>query len=136
MDPAQGAVRVSAIELRDGRASFRPGERVRGTIVGDIDPDLGNVELRLSWWTEGKGTSDAGTVAVQPLAATLADRAFELELPAFPYSYSGKLVSILWVLELVAGRQSLARVEIVVGPQGQELTSSAAGLQPPEAKEG
>jgi hypothetical protein len=69
---------------------------------------------------------------VQPFAEpVLKDRrSFSLQLPEGPYSFSGKLISLAWALELVAEPGSRAsRIEITVSPTRREIliTPTAAG---------
>lgn len=128
------------IETRDGVTAFRPGDEVEGTVRWRLDPPPRSLELRLFWYTQGKGDQDVGIVATLPLAdpgiegysegGSEGSRPFRFRLPAGPYSFSGKLISLLWAIEAVAetagsGAQA-ERCEIVVSPTGREIL-----LQPP-----
>ncbi len=116
------------IGTRENRANFRPGEELQGAAGWELEKRPELVEVRLIWFTRGKGTEDVGVVETvrfeQPQAAEA--RPFQLSLPAQPYSFSGKLISLVWALELVAlpGRQS-ARFEFVLAPTGQEVVLHA-----------
>ena len=56
-----------------------------------------------------------------------------MTLPAGPYSFSGRLISLIWALELVAEPGNhVARVEITLGPDGQEVVL-ATGEGPPSS---
>jgi hypothetical protein len=45
-----------------------------------------------------------------------------VRLPETPYSFSGRLISLLWALELVAPpSKTVGRQELVVAPGGQEV---------------
>jgi len=118
------------IELDDGRTSFRPGEELAGSVLWDLSegesvqsaPD--SAEVRLVWFTRGRGDRDSGIVAAEELAGPQAvdRRRFRFTLPAGPYSVSGKLVSIVWAVEVVLEPGSrAARTEIVVSPTGREI---------------
>ena len=49
-------------------------------------------------------------------------RTFSLDLPRGPCSFSGKLVSLIWALELVLQPSGEAgRTRITIGPQGREV---------------
>jgi hypothetical protein len=112
------------IHVADGAATFRPGEEVRGTASWSLEEDPKSVELRLFWRTEGKGTQDVGVAeTVRFEGAGQQDRRdFHLRLPPAPYSFSGKLVSLVWALEVVAEPGSFAgRQDIVVSPTGREI---------------
>jgi len=47
---------------------------------------------------------------------------FSFTLPESPYSFSGKLISLIWAIELTcsAGSETLRR-EITLSPTGQEI---------------
>jgi hypothetical protein len=97
---------------------------VEGTAKWLLSEAPQTVELRLFWYTKGKGTQDIEIVESVPFEhPQLEDaRPFRVTLPASPYSFSGKLISLLWALELVAkpGEQSV-RVEITMSPTGEEV---------------
>jgi len=49
-------------------------------------------------------------------------REFRFRLPEGPYSFSGKLISLLWAIEVVASPGDMAgRAGIVVSPSGREV---------------
>ena len=123
------------LTLRDGTVTFRPGERVRGTARWELESPPAKVEARLFWYTRGKGTQDVEivgtTVWEHPAAAE--SREFDLKLPDAPYSFSGKLISVLWALELVSEPAGeVARAEITVSPTWAEVLLPA--LPDEEAK--
>jgi len=112
------------IQTEDARTAFRPGEEVRGAVSWELPDEPRSVELRLVWFTTGIGTRDVGVVArlafEQPSASDRRD--FALTLPHGPYSFSGKLISLLWALELVArDPDEVARLELTVSPTGREV---------------
>jgi hypothetical protein len=112
------------ILLRDERTSFRPGDTIEGVAGWRLDTAPKNVELRLFWFTRGKGTEDVGVVQQLNFPTPQAEegRKFSFTAPAEPWSFSGHLVSLIWALELVVepGRRC-ARVELVISPSGREL---------------
>jgi hypothetical protein len=112
------------IETRDGANAFLPGETVEGTVGWHFDVPARSVELRLLWYTEGKGDQDVGVVTSLPLPNPGIDeiRPFQIRLPAGPFSFSGRLISLLWALEAVAEPGSRAeRLPITVSPTRQEI---------------
>lgn len=112
------------IGIRDDRTAFRPGEELVGAAGWELAQAPKAIEVRLLWFTRGKGTEDAGvveTVRFEQPQATEA-RPFQLQLPLAPYSFSGKLISLLWAVELVVlPSKESARVEFVLAPEGQEI---------------
>ena len=112
------------IETTDGVTSFRPGDVVEGKAFWRLDPPPESVELRLFWYTEGKGDQDVGIVETIPYAGPAAEdrRSFQLRLPEGPYSFSGKLISLVWAIEVVAQPgDRVGRCEITVSPTGSEI---------------
>ncbi len=112
------------ISTEGGRLAFHPGEELRGTASWSLDAPPTRVELRLFWRTEGKGSQDVGVAETLSFdgAAPEERREFRLRLPPGPYSFSGKLISLIWALELVAEPGADAsRQDITVSPTGREI---------------
>jgi hypothetical protein len=112
------------VDTVDGRLSFLPGEMVEGVASWHLDAPPESVELRLFWYTEGKGDQDVQVVETVPFGQPEADdrRSFRVRLPREPYSFSGKLISLTWALEVVAEPGSRAgRLALVVSPTGREI---------------
>lgn len=112
------------VDTAEGRLSFVPGDTVEGVASWHLDSPPESVELRLVWYTEGKGDQDLQIVQTVSFAQPGADdrRAFRVTLPAGPYSFSGKLISLAWALEVVAEPGSRAgRAALVVSPTGREI---------------
>ena len=51
-----------SIQLESDKTAFRPGDRVAGTVSWQLEEQPKQVELRLLWYTQGKGDEDAGLV--------------------------------------------------------------------------
>ena len=112
------------IHLAGDRESFAPWEPITGAVSWRLDAPATGVEIRLFWYTRGKGTTDVQVVKAQHFAAPggAGRRPFKFVLPEEPYSFSGKLISLIWALEAVVqpGERS-ARRELVVAPGGTEI---------------
>ena len=110
------------LTLEHGRTAFQPGARVTGVAVWSAPTAPRGMELRLSWAIHGKGGRDyriADTIALPAPAAT-ERRPFLLTLPAGPYSFRGKMLTLVWSLELVAlPGEEKTRVDLVVAPVGK-----------------
>lgn len=118
------------IGIREEQTAFRPGELLRGGAGWQLDHSPRSVEARLFWYTKGKGTEDVEVVATdsfdQPQQQDA--RPFEFRLPDAPYSFSGKLISLIWAVELVAQPSGeAARAEFVLSPNGREILLHQAG---------
>ena len=82
---------------------YRPGETIRGTAEWQFDQNAESLDLRLFWYTSGKGTEDVEVVkeeVIEPVPMSGSQK-FEFALPEGPYSFSGKLISLAWAIELV-----------------------------------
>ena len=112
------------LQLDDYRMEYQPGETIRGTAEWQFDQPAEALEVRLFWHTSGKGTEDVEIVSSEQIR--LSDRGthkFAFVLPEGPYSFSGKLVSLSWAVELVV--EPTGEVErvspIVVSPTCREI---------------
>lgn len=112
------------IHLREDKASYAPCETVEGTIQWNLDGNPRCLELALFWYTAGKGTRDVGVVNSLKFDApgAFGQQDFAFDLPDGPYSFSGKLISLIWAVELTSspGGESVRR-EFVVSPTGHEV---------------
>jgi hypothetical protein len=121
------------IDLPAG-AAFAPGAEIRARVAWRLDPAPESLELRLFWHTVGKGTEDVEIVERVTLPpSTAGEQDLALRSPVGPYSFSGRLISLVWALELVAEPSGeTARAELVIAPDGEEirLGGAAPGAEP------
>ena len=107
------------IEMSDDRLAFMPGQTIQGRFVWTLDRDVQAVEVRLIWFTHGKGTQDVSIVATRRVEkpARSGQDAFEFKLPVGPYSFTGKLITLSWALELLTlpGDQA-ERIDFILSP--------------------
>jgi len=112
------------IDISGGIRGYRPGERIDGRVMWQVDEPPQSAELRLFWYTSGKGTQDVGNVdtVVFQTPQMNDDRTFSLTLPREPFSFSGKLISLVWALELIVEPGSnVERQEFVMSASGAEV---------------
>jgi hypothetical protein len=113
-----------AITADGGATWFKPGEQLRGAVKWRLEEEAAALEIRLFWFTTGKGTRDVGIVANRrierpEIAGTMA---FEFRVPRGPYSFSGRLITLGWAIEAVAlPMGETARLDLVVGPRPVEV---------------
>jgi len=113
-----------SIETESGRTAFEPGAEVRGQVEWELSKPAQRMEIRLFWYTQGKGTTDVQVVKIHRIdTMTLRGREpFRFVLPAEPYSFSGTLISLIWAIEAIAEPgERTTRMEIVVAPGGKEV---------------
>ena len=112
------------LELEGDRAVYEPGDVLQGSAGWALGFAPRGIELRLYWKTSGKGTTDVAIVSVVQLSAgaTQGRQPFRFRLPRQPYSFSGRLISLTWGIELVVepGRGACHR-ELVMAPGGRPV---------------
>lgn len=116
-----------SVETSDGRTAFEPAEEISVDVGWDFDEAPEAIELRLVWNTSGKGTTDVEVAGAERIEEPLGrnSRRLAVVLPRSPYSFSGKLVSIVWALEAVAlPQKTSSRFEIIVAPNKAEVVVS------------
>lgn len=112
------------VELAGGRTAAVPGQPLTGSVSWRVAADPSSVQLRLFWYTSGKGATDVGVVETQSFDSPRREdrRAFTFALPREPYSFSGMLITLTWALELLIEPGGLVeRMEFVLSPTGQEV---------------
>ena len=111
------------VAIKIQRRDLRPHETVTGSVEWLLEKEPRDLELRLCWFTRGRGTEESRTIEVLSLGDTLhGERSFSFHLPAEPWSTNGTLIQIAWALEVVAKKTgSLAVAEFVVSPQRREI---------------
>jgi hypothetical protein len=113
--------------IRLAARSFEPYGTVTGAVHWSLEKPPEALELRLFWFTRGRGTEEAQAISTLDLDSSVnGERPFSFVLPGSPWSIDGRLVSIVWGIELVEKKQgSLALEEFVMGPDGKATVLSA-----------
>ena len=110
--------------IRLDSAAIEPG----GTISGRVawHGDATSLVVKLTWVTRGKGDQDTDVVAETTVpVAGQTDARFTLTAPFEPFTFSGKLISIVYyVTARVAGTETTT--EIVIAPNGKEVVLATA----------
>ena len=110
--------------LRENKTAFRPGENIAGAVLWEFEKTPELAEVRLIWFTRGKGTEDGATAATVKLDAPPAadTREFSFAAPNGPYSFSGRLIALVWAVEFVAKPGGeFQRIEITIAPDAREI---------------
>lgn len=122
-------------EIVPARTNYQPGDAIEGNVSWVAEKPPHKAELRLFWQTRGKGDRDAGLVeSVNFELPQPSDfREFRFRAPDFPPSFSGRLISLVWGLELVLEPGETSAVELVIGPKGAEISlDRSEWMQTPE----
>ena len=122
-----------SISTADGRRAFAAVETIDVVAEWQLDREPTAIEIRLVWYTRGKGDRDADVAETVDVGSRdrSGSRRVSLQLPEGPYSFSGRLISLLWSLELVAEPAGDAdRIDITIAPDAREvLLGSAEGIE-------
>ncbi len=112
------------IETTDRQLNFKPGDEIHGQLTWQLAEAPDALELRLFWYTSGKGTADLTVVDTQRYngPGTQGRREFRFRCPDAPPSFTGKLITLTWGLEAVVDPSGDAELlEIVISPSGEPL---------------
>lgn len=104
--------------------SLEIGSTLKGEVSWYLKSVPSSAEVRLFWYTEGKGDQDVILVDKIDLPALKAydTRSFSFPLPKSPYSFSGKFISLIWAVEVIVSPFDMfAREEFVLSPSGEEV---------------
>jgi hypothetical protein len=112
------------LETLNGKTEFRPGDSIQGGAYWRLEAAPKSAEVRLFWRAHGSGNEDIMVVNVYnfPNAKPEEARPFNFTAPVEPYSFAGKLITLVWGLELVVepGKHS-AQIEISISPSGKPV---------------
>jgi len=113
------------LSIADEKPCYRPGDTLQAEASWELDAEPRAVTLRLFWYTQGKGTTDTVIAVEEPYVGPMASGKWSTSLTIPPdavSSYTGRLLSITWAVEVVAEKKlGFARREIVVSPTGQAI---------------
>jgi hypothetical protein len=105
--------------------AIEPGDPITGTVTWK--GDIASVLVTLRWETRGKGDLDRRVVATTTLpAAGLVAVRFALTAPHEPFSFSGKLISVVYVVTASVANLEITQ-EVVIAPGGKEVVLASAG---------
>jgi hypothetical protein len=112
------------VQLAEGKTSFRTAEEIVGSVAWELEEAAEVVDVRLAWCTRGKGGVDEEVVEQLRIATPGAkgQASFKFIAPRSPVSFSGKIVSVLWLVTAVTmpkGQQ--VQMPITISPTGKEI---------------
>lgn len=115
---------MSSIRVHLDQSAFEPGSEVTGKVDWAVGDRPRKIVLSLLWHTEGKGTEDVEIVEQDSVAepSSHGSQAFSFRLPEFPWSFSGKLISLIWSVEAsVEPDGGVDRANLVSAPEAEEI---------------
>jgi hypothetical protein len=113
------------ISLTNEQTAFLPGDLISGTVRWtDIQENPKQIDIRLIWYTKGKGQQNHGVFNTVTVATpqNQGESGFQFTAPHRPFSFSGKLISLVWAIEVVVFPDLEAeRSEVVISKDGKEI---------------
>lgn len=103
---------------------FRPGDRIEGDIRWSLGEAPESIAIRLLWKTSGRGDTDVAMADERVLErpGTSGRSSFKFFAPSTPPSFSGRLITLEWVLEAqVLPIDIVAHADLVIGPEAREV---------------
>lgn len=112
-----------SIQLGRGDRAYVPGEPITGEVAWDLAEAPKRVTVRLLWQTSGRGTRDTTVVAEQQweMLSVREERPFEFAGQPGPYSYSGKLITLGWFVEVTSSDGHHDEQTLMLSPTGEEV---------------
>lgn len=111
------------IQFNLPQKAFVPGETIAGQITWQTLENCDQLHVRLIWYTSGKGDQDFAIVQQKIINRPPEQGRFELAFvaPEWPHSFSGKLITLSWAIEVVRKPSNqAARCDLIIGPEGKE----------------
>ena len=89
------------IDIQLDSTRLEPGAKLTGeATVGAPSRGADSVAVSLLWFTAGKGTEDVEVVEEVHHNMPVGRVPIRFQLPNFPWSFSGTLVSLVWAVEV------------------------------------
>lgn len=111
------------IDVQVSKSRLSPGESISGKVAWQDLSGAKELEVRLIWFTQGKGTRDYQVVQQKNLPAAGESGAckFQFTAPSWPHSFSGQYISLRWAIEVVhLPSEEATQVDLIIGPDGEE----------------
>jgi len=114
---------ITHIHMRNNHTRFRPGDRIEGVAVWQLDESPRFAAVRLFWYTEGKGSRDIGVISEDKIESppAVGKIDFSFTAPTLPHSYAGRLISFIWAVELEIPKANPARQSLEISPTAETL---------------
>lgn len=115
-----------SIRLGQSDAAYAPGDSIHGEVTWTEQERTKTIEARLIWYTLGFGSRDLQIVDRTVWDATPEGRGrFDFQAPRQPYSFSGRLISLVWAVEVVTLPSKKAEsATLVIAPERREIDLS------------
>jgi len=111
------------VQLENAEAVFRPGDTISGSVEWS-DEEGDSLEVRLIWFTRGKGDRDFELILAHTVSAfgPSGSERFQFSAPHRPQSFAGKLISLQWAIEAIAFPSHNSEIkELTISSSGKEI---------------
>lgn len=112
------------INVQLDKKDYEPGEQIQGKLTwNQIGPSV-DFDIRLIWYTLGKGSRDCSIVSSHLVAKPniSGDYDFSFEAPTWPHSFTGQLISLQWAIEVVElPSEQAVEAELIIAPGRKEI---------------
>ena len=99
------------ISFVSGNNNFLPREEIQLLIAWEL-PELkeDKMEVQLFWYTNGCGIEDLEIIETKNIKITsvIGQKEILFNAPPYPYSFSGKHVSLIWAIEAVYDKAKIS----------------------------
>lgn len=115
---------MSALTLELQQDHYEPGATLNAGISWQLDEAPATIHIRIGWRTSGIGTEDLEVVDVWTFDAdnNQGSQQLQRQLPDFPYSFTGKLITVTWFIEASIDSQNItSSSDLVIAPGEQEI---------------
>ncbi len=116
------------LNFDEARKEFLPGKTVSVQLEWELLNEVERIDLRLFFFTRGHGDTDVELVQKESIEqpGKRGKQSFQFSLLSLPYSFEGKLFSIIWAIEAeLFPLKEIYREEIVVGPNKMQVIQNS-----------
>ena len=111
------------IQLNETKEVYAPGEPIAGSVTWN-EEQASSLEVRLFWYTTGKGDRDVELMAIQEfeVLGAAGSHKFQFSAPSRPDSFSGKLITLQWAIEAILRPSEVTTLQtLTISRSGKEI---------------
>jgi len=111
------------VKLDNEESTYRPGDTISGSVEWS-EEEGDSLEVRLIWFTQGKGDRDFELISTHTVTAfgPSGSERFQFSAPHRPQSFAGKLISLQWAIEAIAFPSQNTKLQnLTISSTGKEI---------------